>query len=379
MRRRREREMEDSPQPQPQPQPPSRDSNLLIPDLPNDISLHCIARVPHIHHSNLSLVSKSWNSLLRSHLFFNTRFNLNYTQTLLFFIIRIHNSSLKWYFFDPKNPKLLFSVPPNPVQSIGSAFVVLGHDIYVIGGSVHDIPSPNVWVFDSRFKKWELGPAMSVGRKFAAAGVVNGKIYVTGGCLIDSLSESTQWAEVFDPAVGKWEAVVPNPSPSQVNVMEKDIHRCAVIGDKLYAMTHRLAVVYDTKELSWSDVKSKINLGWRGRDTAVVDGTLFSYDYLIGEIRGFDENVGCWRKLKGLDSGLDKFLCGATMANVGGNLCVLWQRSTWNENETEIWCAEISTRKGSCGGELWGSVVWSKRILVVPDRSSVVRCLAVGL
>ncbi|MCL7046873.1 hypothetical protein MKW94_012715 [Papaver nudicaule] len=217
--------MEDSP---PSP-PPSTASNILIPSLPDDISLQCIARVPHIHHSNLSLVSKSWNSLFQTPHFFTTRFNLNSTQTLLFIII---------------------------LQSIGSAFVALDHKIYVIGGSINDIPSPNVWVFDPRLKRWELGPRMRVGREFAAAGVVNGRIYVIGSCL------------------------------------------------------------------------------------------------LMGS---------CF---------------GTTMANVGGNLCVLWERKGM-EKKMEIWCAEISIRKSSVSGnELWGSIVWSQVILVVPNGSSVVHCLA---
>ncbi|KAI3850107.1 hypothetical protein MKW98_001051 [Papaver atlanticum] len=330
--------MEDSP-----PQPQSRDSQLLIPDLPNDISLQCIARVPHIHHSNLSLVSKSWNSLLRSSHFFDTRFNLNSTETRLFINIRVRNSSNKWYFFDPKNPKSPFPVPPIPVQSIGSAFAEIGHIIYVIGGSINDIPSPNVWVFDS------------LAREFAAAGVVHGRIYVIGGCLVDSWFRSSHWAEVFDPVEGEWEAV-----PSPVDVKEKRMHRCAVIGDK---------------ELSWDVVKTEIDLGWRGRAT-VVDGILFCYDYL-GKIKVFDENVGWWRELKGLVSGLHKFLCGATMANVGGNLCVLWERKGMGK-EMEICCAEISIREDSCGGS-WGSIVWSQIILVVPNGASVVHCLAVGL
>ncbi|KAI3976147.1 hypothetical protein MKX01_017064 [Papaver californicum] len=187
---------------------------------------------------------------------------------------------------------------------------------------------------------------MRVGREFAAAGVVNGKIYVIGGCLIDSWSKSSHWAEVFDPGVGNWEAV-----SSPVDVKEKWMHGCAVIGDKVYAMADRGGVVYDTKELSWGAVKTEIDLGWRGRAT-VVDGVLFCYDYL-GKIRGFDEKGGCWRELKGLDSGLHKFLCGARMTNVGGNLCVLWERKGMGK-EMEIWCAEISIREGSCGGgELW--------------------------
>ena len=43
---------------------------------------------------------------------------------------------------------------------------------------------------------------MRVGREFAAAGVLNGKIYVIGGCLVDTFARSTNWAEVFDPVLG---------------------------------------------------------------------------------------------------------------------------------------------------------------------------------
>ncbi|MCL7049060.1 hypothetical protein MKW94_023053 [Papaver nudicaule] len=270
--------MEDSP-----PSPSrSRDSNLLIPSLPDtNFQNHGI-------------------QLLKSPHFFTTRFNLNSIQALLFINIRTPNSSFKWCFLDPKNPKPLFSVPPIPAQSMIFHHQMFGFLILVLA-------------------------------------------HIIGGCLIDSWSKASHWAEVFDPVVGNWVAV-----PSPVDVKEKWMHGCAVIGDKVYAMADRGGVVYDTKELSWDVVKTEIDLGWRGRAT-VVDGVLFCYDYL-GKIRGFDDNGGTWRE-----------------ANVGGNLCIYLG-------------AEISIRKSSSsGGELWGSIVWSQVILVVPNSSSLVHCLAVGL
>ncbi|OVA17045.1 F-box domain [Macleaya cordata] len=353
-------------------------SLLLIPKLPNDVSLQCIARVPRFYHSNLSLVSKSWRSILRSPLFFSTRSNLNCTQHLLFINIRIHNSSFKWFSLDfhshnstnPKNPKSLSPVPPIPIQSIGSAYAVIGPKIFVIGGSISDIPSSNVWVFDSRFNKWEIGPKMRIGREFAAAGVINGKIYVLGGCLIDSWAKSTNWAEMFDPLVGNW-----TPIPSPVDVREKWMHGSAILENKIYAMADRGGVVFDPGESTWGYVSSELDLGWRGR-AAVVDGILFCYDYL-GKIRGFDERECLWKELKGVENDLPKFLCGATMANVGGNLCVVWEGKGTGK-QMEISCAEIEICKDS-RGELWGSIIWSQVILVIPSRSSIVHCLAVGL
>ena len=107
-----------------------------------------------------------------------------------------------------------------------------------------------------------------------------------------------------------------------------------------------------------------------------MDGVLYCYDYL-GKIRGFDVKEGLWKELKGLEKGLPKFLCGATMANVGGNLVVLWE-GKGNGKEMEISCAEIAIQKCSDGG-LRGSIVWSDVILSVPIGSAIVHCLAVAV
>lgn len=120
-------------------------------------------------------------------------------------------------------------------------------------------------------------------------------------------------------------------------------------------------------------------MGWRGR-AAVVDGVLYCYDYL-GKIRGFDFGENDWKELKGVDKSLPKFLCGATMANVGGRLFVVWEgKGNRNRNvkEMEVLCAEISVSKND-SGELWGAIVWSDVIIVIPQGSSVVHCLDVHL
>ncbi|XP_059624376.1 F-box/kelch-repeat protein SKIP6-like [Cornus florida] len=355
--------------------PPSA-TPLLLPNLPNDVALQCIARVPRYQHPYLSLVSKSWRSTIRSPLLFTTRSLLNCAQHFLFLNVRT-NSSFNWYLLDqnpnppnPKNARTLSLLPSIPFQPIGATFAVSGPKIYVIGGSINDIPSNNVWVFDCRFNRWEVGPKMRVGREFAAAGEVNGKIYVMGGCLVDNWARSMNWAELFDPMTGLWAAV-----PSPIEIRDKWMHASAVIYDKIYAMADRGGVVYDAVAAEWSGVPTGLDMGWRGR-AAVVGGVLYCYDYL-GKIRGYDMEEDEWKELKGVEKGLPTFLCGATMANLGGRLCVVWERKGTSK-VVEIMCAEIEVRKDRCGG-LSGSIVWSDVILVVPDRSSIVQCLPVGL
>ncbi|XAR73291.1 hypothetical protein NMG60_11007211 [Bertholletia excelsa] len=357
----------------PPPQPPPSSPTLLIPDLPDDVALQCIARVPRSHHPSISLVSKSWQSTVRSPLLYITRSLLSCTQHFLCLNVRV-NSSFTWYLLDP-NPsspnklRTLSPLPPISSQPIGSAYAVLGSKIYVIGGAINEIPSNCMWVFDCRFNKWEMGPRMRVGREFAAAGTVNGKIYVMGGCQVDNWARSVNWAEVFDPVSGSWTAV-----PSPIEARDKWMHASAVIHEKIYAMADRGGVVYDALGGKWGVVSKRLDMGWRGR-AAVVDGVLYSYDFL-GRIRGYDVEEDVWKELKGVGKGLPKFLCGATMANVGGRLFVVWEGNR-SGKEMEIICAGIEVQKDQ-NGDLSGSILWHDVILVVPTRSSIVHCVAVG-
>lgn len=211
---------------------------------------------------------------------------------------------------------------------------------------------------------------MRVGREFAAAGTVGGKIYVMGGCLVDNWARSINWAEVFDPVIGSWATL-----PSPIEVKEKWMHSSAVLNGRIYAVADRGGVVYDVVGGRWGNVPKRLDLGWRGR-AAVVDGVLYCYDYL-GKIRGYDVGEDVWLELRGVEKGLPKFLCGATMMNLNGRLCVVWEQKLAGK-EMEIMCAEIKVWRDGSGG-LSGSVLWSDVILLVPQGSSIVHCLAVAL
>lgn len=238
----------------------------------------------------------------------------------------------------------------------------------MIGGSINDIPSNNVWAFDCRFNKWEMGPKMRVAREFSAAGECNGKIYVIGGCTVDNWARSINWAEVFDPKTGLWAAI-----PSAIELRDKWMHASAMIGSKFYAMADRGGVVYDVGCGEWGSVPKRLDLGWRGR-AAVVDKVLYCYDYL-GKIRGYDVEEDVWKELRGVDKGLPKFLCSSTMVNLDGKLCVVWE-GKGNGKEVDIMCAEIEVKRDVDGG-LSGTILRLDVILVVPKGASISHCLAV--
>ncbi|KAM3708768.1 hypothetical protein ACB094_02G121900 [Castanea mollissima] len=350
----------------------------LIPSLPDDVGLNILARIPRWHHPTLSLVSKPIHSLLSSPLFFTTRsLLLHSSQPLLYLSLRSSlSSSLLWFTLssnsNSNSSHSLFPIPPIPSTStVGCSIASLGPSIYVIGGSANDVPTSHVWILDCRFHTWRPGPNMRVAREFSAAGVVDENIYVMGGCVTDSRAKSAHWAERFDPNVQKWERV-----ESPVLIRDKWMHASAVMDGKVYAMADRGGIVYDARESAWGRVEGELDFGWRGR-ACVVGGVLYCYDYL-GKIRGFHAREGAWREVKGLEGGLPRFLCGATMANLGGKLVVLWEEKG-KENgkkEMEIWCAEIGVEMRE-SGELWGEIGWVEKVRTVPGGSSIVHCVAV--
>ncbi|KAL3818854.1 hypothetical protein ACJIZ3_004759 [Penstemon smallii] len=341
----------------------------LLPNLPDDISLQILARVPRSHHPSLSMVSKSWRCIIASPELFRTRSILHTTQSSLYVNIR-NNSSFNWYFEqNPQNPKrTLVPLPSISQHPIGPSVTALGPKIYLIGGSINDIPSNNVWVFDCRFNKWEMGPKMKVSREFSAAEEWNGKIYVIGGCNVDNWTRSINWAEVFDQQTGSWAAI-----PSEVEMRDKWMHASAIIGSRLYAMADRGGVVLDVGSGEWRNVPKRLDLGWRGR-AAVVDDILYCYDYL-GKIQGYDVEEDRWKDLRGVDKGLPKFMCSSTMVNLDGKLCIVWE-GKGNGKEVDIMCAEIEVRRDVDRG-LSGTILRLDVILVVPKGASISHCLAV--
>jgi N-acetylneuraminic acid mutarotase len=131
------------------------------------------------------------------------------------------------------------------------AFATLNNKIYAFGGFTYPesgspgwVPTNSAWEYDPATDEWnELAP-MPTKRGAAAAGVVNGKIYVTGG--VNSLPGVTEngihparaqnvvaTVEEYDPAANSWKAVRPL-------LLARNHHVAIGAGDKLYAIGGRV-------------------------------------------------------------------------------------------------------------------------------------------
>lgn len=167
------------------------------------------------------------------------------------------------------------------------------------------------------------------------------------------------------------------------------MHGCASLAGKVLAVADRGGLAYNPAAPpgeAWAPVSPVLDMGWKGR-AAVVGGILYSYDYL-GQVKGYDPDTDAWSTLEGLEKELPRFLCGATLANVGRLLYLVWE-GKWKGNAkgkgqvrsmVSIDWAAIEVMRAE-EGRLMGKVV-SRDTLVftdMPRGSTITHCIALEL
>ncbi|KAL5544955.1 hypothetical protein UlMin_008739 [Ulmus minor] len=359
-------------------QPPPED---LIPGLPNDIALNCLSRVPRWHQPVLSAVSKPIRSLLSSPDFFTTRSLLNFTENLVYIILepwflKSLETQIFYLAFDQKpnlnptnnnykkNAFHLVPIPPCPNRLSRSVYATLGSKIYFIGGRQgrqRCSSTTEVWILDCRLHTWERGPDMRLPRIFPGVVVFEGKIYVIGG--LKKSDTSSEGAEVFDPAIGRWD-VLPNPINPRMNrrIKVRSVNKAHVIGGRIYGITqYNQMVVLDPRTQTWRK-QQNVNdrkLLFSVCTTCSVDGILYGCDR-GGRIYGFDEIKNEWKQLNMLHklTGKRRYY---NIVNLRGRLLLLGDTIKKDDTTRKFWFAEIEVEKvGEV--EFRGKVLWEDEL-----------------
>ncbi|CAA7019031.1 unnamed protein product [Microthlaspi erraticum] len=142
--------------PRKKPSPATKPTSISIWSLPHVLLLDCLARISRLYYPTLSLVSKSFRSIIASPELYETRKRLNRTEKCLYICIRfpfdtethwstlcrlptrkIANESSGYFTELIPSPKYL-----RPSQS--STLVAVGSDIYKIGGA-DDLYQCKIW------------------------------------------------------------------------------------------------------------------------------------------------------------------------------------------------------------------------------------------
>uniref|UniRef100_A0A0D2ZWD0 F-box domain-containing protein n=1 Tax=Brassica oleracea var. oleracea TaxID=109376 RepID=A0A0D2ZWD0_BRAOL len=174
--------------------------SLSLFSFPDDIVLNCIARISTSYYPNLSLVSKTFASLISSYELYKTRCLQNTYEEILHVCLQFPmDRRPSWFSLWLKPNQTLTNDLERKEKSSRNALMVRNQCGY---------PASDLSVYKSGIWNWREAPNMTVARgEDVIAGVLNDKIYVMGGC---SKDESKNWAEVFDTNTQTWESL-PDP------------------------------------------------------------------------------------------------------------------------------------------------------------------------
>jgi N-acetylneuraminic acid mutarotase len=144
---------------------------------------------------------------------------------------------------------------PMRLASHHVAFATLNDKIYAFGGFMLPQSGPpgwtpidNAWEYDPAADEWKALAPMPTKRGAAAAAVVNGKIYVTGGAnSLPGVNENgihparphnvLATVEEYDPATNSW-------SGKRPLLLPRNHHVAAGVGNRLYAMGGRVGSAF---------------------------------------------------------------------------------------------------------------------------------------
>ena len=153
---------------------------------------------------------------------------------------------------------------PLPEPICAYALAAFEDDLYLFGGANDQGYLDVGYRFDAATEQWEALPALSSPRAFAAAAVLDGRIYVVGG--YDGSHELAA-CQVFDPRA--FAAGRPAWSDCAPLTVGRGGLGLAAVGSTLYAVgggwEHFLAFneQYDPEKDAWSPFSSPISGEWR--------------------------------------------------------------------------------------------------------------------
>jgi N-acetylneuraminic acid mutarotase len=170
---------------------------------------------------------------------------------------------------------------PMPVAVYGAATGVINGQLYVAGGCCVTFSFPytrfnTLQVYDPIANTWTTKAPMPLAVYAAAAGVINGKLYVAGGQADPTNGDNVTILQIYDPATDTWTSGAPLPQA-------RSAANAGIIGGKLYVAggttpsnigSVNTVAAYDPASNSWTGLASMPTpRAWAG--AAVINGILY--------------------------------------------------------------------------------------------------------
>lgn len=243
---------------------------------------------------------------------------------------------------------------------------VVDGKIYAIGGAIFLQALRTVEVYDPATDTWTKKSDMPTARQALTSSVVNGKIYAIGGGLLEptfSSGKSLSAVEEYDPATDTWTKKSDMPN-------KRGWHSAIVLDGKIYIIggcdspagpstgTAILSVdVYDPATDSWSQkgsIPGKVGAGF----STLADEKIFVFGGYGGldNVREYNPGTDIWIQNADMPSGR----CGLSVSLVDGKIYAIGGHPGYSPYEalatveaynplTDSWEIKSNMLVGRCG------------------------------
>ncbi|URD87815.1 Kelch motif [Musa troglodytarum] len=256
----------------------------IIPGLPDDLALRCLAKISHGYHGLLQCVSKKWKRAIRSVDYAHVKAREGWCGDWLFVLGA--DSPTLWHAYDPDADRW-HPLPRMPGftdddELCRFSCVSVGNKFLVIGGCHISHSEKRCWetrslmVFDPFMKQWKGGAYMQTARTDFACAVISDKVYVAGGSNSSS-SEGLATAEVYDPDADKWEDLPSMPFPLIECFSISHGGQFHVVGKRISNFQHDTYVIFNPSEQKWHVMEDLPPVCKLSRDTTtIIESDIYS-------------------------------------------------------------------------------------------------------
>ncbi len=215
-------------------------------------------------------------------------------------------------------------------------------EVWVLGAFTgpypHEIPIPDVYIFNLEKNEWRKGPVIPSGRRRGAAGafVHNDKIYLIGG-EVDGHYDGTQaWFDEFDPSTNSWK-ILPDAPTARDHISASVVDNKLVIAggrqssaktNKVLETTLASVDIYDFETGEWSTLSAEKNIPTEragasavayGQLVLIIGGESGAQESSHSDVEGFNISTMTWEKLPSMQQGRH----GTGAVNVNGKIYVV--------------------------------------------------------
>ncbi|CAH8256496.1 unnamed protein product [Arabidopsis lyrata] len=213
--------------------------------LPEEIILTCLARIPRSYYPKLSLVCKTFRSLIVSKELNDARFHLKTQETVYQVCLQFtDNPHPSWYTLWIKPGQILTNQLEEKTKS--------NHIIRLVTSSCYSYVPLRIVSVGSEMYGISRSSAPSSNMWSSSATVLNGKIYALGG----GADESVNWGEVFDPKTQTWE---PLRDPGAEHCFSS-IREIQVCEGNINVISNENCFWYDENREKWTVVRGLATL-----------------------------------------------------------------------------------------------------------------------